>query len=50
MDEPQHGAYSRYESLGQAAHPVSGDSLFLGFGLNLNQSGAAQVSWKSQMA
>ena len=28
MDDPKHGAYSRYESLGQASHPVSGDTMF----------------------
>eukprot|EP00435_Cladocopium_sp_Y103_P047885 s74_g14.t1 len=27
MEDPQHGAYSRYESLGQA-HPTSGDSMY----------------------
>ena len=30
MDDPKHGAYSRYESLGQASHPVSGDTMLLG--------------------
>ena len=30
MDDPKHGAYSRYESLGQASHPDSGDTMLLG--------------------